>query len=538
MLPIGVHVPLGRLEEFHSGLRMQGKRELALLGQVVSSNDCMIMAIAGTDERHFLEHTLSLSLPHRIIELALSLGGKPGGGIGVWNAPYKKMMVAPDRMAALRKKKKQLDPKGILNPGMWLDESMFLRPVFHHAAMAFLSCVDRLFPTVRFTRKEQGLDLELDSCVECGYCTTSCPTRQEWISSTPRGRIRLAKEISKARFSKSLSAEECTKTIFSCTLCGRCAVDCSVAINSPTMWVEARDRLVKKGLEVENLKALAVVVETTNNIAGKANQQRERWAVRLPFYEEISKKRRAEMVYFVGCVTSFYPMVQDIARSFTGTLTSAQVDFTLLGGEEWCCGYPLISAGHLDHAASQTRHNIEAVRKTGARTLVVTCPGCYRMWKHEYERLTGEHPGIEVLHSTEILWNLIENGRVRPGALDGVFTYHDPCDLGRVSGIFDAPRSTIDAIGHRVELEDSREYSVCCGSGGDLLASNQDLSLGLAEKRLNQVERIGADTVVTACPSCIRGMIMAKTAAKKQLNIVDISQLVWKAVQKRLMTIH
>ena len=126
-------------------------------------------------------------------------------------------------------------------------------------------------------------------------------------------------------------------------------------------------------------------------------------------------------------------------------------------------------------------------------------------------------------------------GKLRLGGLDGLFTYHDPCDLGRVSGIYDAPRSVIGAVpGIRyVELEESRQYSACCGSGGDLLASDQNLSLAAAGRRLDHVERSGAATIVTACPSCIRGMIMSKTAAKRPVNIMDITQLVWKTVNTK-----
>ena len=92
------------------------------------------------------------------------------------------------------------------------------------------------------------------------------------------------------------------------------------------------------------------------------------------------------------------------------TLTSAGCDFMLLGGGEVCCGYPLTSAGRVDEAVSQMRQNIASLRETGAERLVVTCPGCLRMWKHEYRRLTGEDPGIDVVHSTEFLWELVSGG--------------------------------------------------------------------------------------------------------------------------------
>jgi Fe-S oxidoreductase/FAD/FMN-containing dehydrogenase len=530
MLPIGVYVPLSRLGEFRKGAVKYRKRELALFGQVVSPAECLIMALVATDERHPLEHTLALHLPRRLFKLALSLGGRPGGGIGVLNAPYAKEVVEPGRIETFRRRKKEFDPKGILNPGM----GKLVSPVLYHTGMWILSCIDKLFPSVRPEQEEQGLDRELEACVECGYCTHSCPTRGHWISSTPRGRILLMKEFSESPSSRLTPGEDRTKAIFSCTLCGRCAVDCCVGIDSPTLWVQSRNRLVQQGQELDSLKALSGVVTETGNIAGKPNAQRAQWAAKLPIYEEISRKRRAGAVYFVGCVTSFYPTVQDIGRSFARTLASAKIDFTVLGGEERCCGYPLISAGRLDQAVSQMRRNIETVKKIGADTLLVTCPGCHRMWKHEYERLTGERTGIDVFHSAEFLWQLIKTDKIRLGELGGLFTYHDPCDLGRVSGIYDAPRSIINSlkgIGY-TELEDSRQFSACCGSGGDLLASHQELSLAIAQKRLDQVQQTGADTLVTACPSCIRGLIMAKMSAKRQLNILDITQFVWKALEK------
>jgi heterodisulfide reductase subunit D len=401
--------------------------------------------------------------------------------------------------------------------------------------MAALSMVDSFVPWVDRGQAPRGLEQELAACVECGYCENHCPTRGPWVSSTPRGRVRVAREACRASNETPPFSKEQTEAIFSCTLCGRCRVDCSVAIDSPTMWVEARSRLVQKGREVDNLKALAHVVEEHGNIAGKPRQQRHRWAERLPFFGDIAGKKSADLVYFVGCVTSFYPMVQDVARSFVQCLASTGVDFMLLGGEETCCGYPLISAGRLDKAVAHMKANIEAVRETGAPSLAVTCPGCYRMWKHEYERLTGEGTGIEVSHSSEFLWRLIGERRIQLGEAKGRFTYHDPCDLGRVGGIYDAPRSVIKAAPDVdfVELEENREYAVCCGSGGDFLTSNQEASLAVARRRLDHARSVGAETVVTACPSCIRGMTMARMAAKMPISVQDITQFVWKAIKKQ-----
>jgi len=181
------------------------------------------------------------------------------------------------------------------------------------------------------------------------------------------------------------------------------------------------------------------------------------------------------------------------------------------------------------------RYNVERMKGTGAKTVVMTCPGCYRIWKEEYEKLTGERQPFEVLHATEMLARLIEEGRLSPQGFEGEVTYHDPCDLGRNSGILDEPRYIMKKIPglNLVELEHNREYCTCCGSGGDLLASNQELSLTIARNKVEEIKTTGAQTVVTACPSCIRAIHMAKTQEKVRLNVMDITELLWKATENR-----
>jgi Fe-S oxidoreductase len=445
----------------------------------------------------------------------------------VWNAPYKNKILPQQRVKEIKERKKDLDPKGVLNPGMWLDPPLIFRPNVYQLAMAVASGLDRILPTRVGEPGEQGSRREFAACVQCGYCVNYCPTRQQWLSTTPRGRNLITKNFGE---SKKIP-QDYVKSIFQCSLCGRCKVDCGVDIKSPKMWVDLRDELVKNGFELDSLKALTATIEETHNIAAKPNDQRADWTKRLKLPYELEKK--TEVIYFVGCLTSFYPMVQDIARSFAQILDSAGVDFAILGGEEWCCGYPLLSAGHKEAAARSMQHNIDRIREMGAKRVVMTCPGCYRMWRDEYYNITGQRPPFEVSHSTEFMVRLVEQGRIRLRELNGTITYHDPCDLGRNSGIYDEPRHIINKIpGLKLtELEDSGEYCNCCGSGGDLLVSNEGLSLDIARRKVKEVLASGVQTLVTACPACIRAMTIAKTAEKAPFNILDIAQLVWKAIQ-------
>jgi heterodisulfide reductase subunit D len=201
-------------------------------------------------------------------------------------------------------------------------------------------------------------------------------------------------------------------------------------------------------------------------------------------------------------------------------LQAAEVDFTTLGGDEWCCGYPLLSAGL--PVSDLMEHNLEAVKALGARTLVTTCPSCYHMWKHHYAP-----DFIQVKHSTEYLAELVEAGRIPLKRLEKRVTYHDPCDLGRKSEVYDAPRLIIQAIPdvEFVEMEDHGENAMCCGGGGNLESLDPELSRAVARRRLEQAQAVGAEAIISACQQCERTLSMAARREKIRIRVMDVVQL-------------
>ena len=189
-------------------------------------------------------------------------------------------------------------------------------------------------------------------------------------------------------------------------------------------------------------------------------------------------------------------------------------------------------AGDHESVEKHVRYNIERIKEMGAKTVVMTCPGCHRVWKEEYYDVTGERHPFTVLHSTELITELISEGRINIRGLEENVTHHDPCDLARNQGIFEEPRYIIEKIPglNLTELEYNRKYCSCCGSGGDLLASNQELSLTIAKRKVEEILSTGVGTAVMSCPSCMRAISMAKTAEKIKLGVLDISELVWKGM--------
>ena len=277
------------------------------------------------------------------------------------------------------------------------------------------------------------------------------------------------------------------------------------------------------------MSGLRETVSTSYNISGDANAERLIWSENLAEIPAgVKGKEEAEVVYFVGCVSSFYPQSYSIPQSLVQVMEKAGVDYLTMGQEEWCCGFPLIIAGMGDAAREMIRHNVEAVRRTGAKRLVASCPSCYHTWHSDYAEIIGQPLGFEVVHSTELLRDLIAAGRLSLGSFDQPVTYHDPCDLGRTSGIYDAPREVIGAIPgiEFVEMKDTREHALCCGGGGDVEMADKDLSGNVARTRMQQAQETGAKAVISACQQCVRTLAGAARREKIRIRSMDIVELV------------
>ncbi|MBC7226369.1 MAG: (Fe-S)-binding protein, partial [Thermoflexales bacterium] len=385
--------------------------------------------------------------------------------------------------------------------------------------------------------------LELDGCTRCGECTQWCPTfteKPDLDAITPLRKIEAVRRFVRGQFGlrallfgprapKPEALQTHSAGTYDCTLCGRCAVVCPAHIQTRELWIAMRRDLVRQGAYPAIFDRLRETFLTAHNISGDDNANRLIWSQNLPEIPEgVGKKTRAEVVFFVGCVASFYPQSYSIPQNAVGVLEKAGVDYMTLGGEEWCCGFPLVIAGMGDVAVETMRHNLEAVRRTGARRLVAACPSCYHTWKHDYPRVLGEPLGFEVLHLTELLAELLTQGRIPLNPLEETVTYHDPCDLGRTSGVYDAPREVIRAIpGVRlVEMEHHHQYSLCCGGGGDVEMADKDLVAAVSRRRIGEVQATGAKILLSACQQCKRTLAGAARQEKLRVRVMDVVELV------------
>jgi len=382
---------------------------------------------------------------------------------------------------------------------------------------------------------ENNLDystLEKESliCARCGYCRNVCPIYQVvgWESATPRGKISLAREIFALDHDEQMT-DEFVHRVSQCTLCGACAHECSTDIDTRRLWVELRERIAAMGKSPKGYENLRKNLLANKNITTTGNDERLDWADDLDDPARLQPRNDADVCYFVGCVSSFFPQASEIAMAVAEILTTANINFTTLGGDEWCCGFPLSGSGFAEDGREFIRHNVERIKDLGIHTVIASCPSCYHVWKVDAaESLEGYE--LNVYHVTEYLAMLIRDKQIRLKEMNDVITYHDPCDLGRNSGIFQAPRDIIQSIPGAtfVELKHNRMDALCCGGGGNLQSVDQELTSAISAMRVQEIKESGASIVVSACQQCMKILSVAVRKAGLPVKVMDLSQLVLK----------
>ncbi|MGY5852871.1 MAG: (Fe-S)-binding protein [Candidatus Thorarchaeota archaeon] len=305
---------------------------------------------------------------------------------------------------------------------------------------------------------------------------------------------------------------------FTCTTCKSCQETCAATadgIRMPDMMEALRKDLVKNGFSVSKHD------EIESSILNYFNPYKAEPDHRNLVFGEREFPDKAEIVYFVGCTASLRE--KEIATTTVALLDKLGVDYTVLKDER-CCASVLLRVGRTKTFDNLTTHNIEAIKKTGAKTVVTACAGCYRTWKIDVPK-AGHKYDFELLHITEYLDKLVEEGTASFELEKPVrVTYHDPCHLGRHSEIYEAPRRVIVSIGNveLIEMETNRRYAHCCGSGGGVKGTNGDLAEKMAADRIREAEATEADIVITSCPFCYRGLRDGATSIDSKMKIIDL----------------
>ncbi len=249
--------------------------------------------------------------------------------------------------------------------------------------------------------------------------------------------------------------------------------------------------------------------------------------------EYAGKNETPEILFWVGCAGSFDPRAQKITHAVSKILFNAGIQFAILGNEESCTGDPARRSGNEFIFQMMANQNIATLNMYEVKKIVTACPHCFNTIKNEYPALGGNY---EVLHHTELIKQLIADKRItiEGGSFSGkTIAYHDSCYLGRVNGIYEAPRDILNALdGSIVEAKRNRQKGFCCGAGGaQVFKEEEEGNSKVNHERVNELLDTKPDIIAANCPYCILMMNDGIKAKEKEgsVMIYDISELIVEA---------
>jgi len=338
---------------------------------------------------------------------------------------------------------------------------------------------------------------ELETCfgTSCGFCERGCPVYQSLKVKTlcMRGRNRTMLGLLQGKFDISPAV---VQAAFECTLCGNCDRWCSLKNTEHTQAF--REYLLKHGVEpMKEHSSLAASLRNYGNPWFQPRSARNRWTKGLNIPKATPGK--ADVLFFAGCTSAVTKQLTKSLIASAKLLQSAGVEFATLGQDEPCCGSTLQRIGQTEAFEMMATDNIAKLESLGTKKVITPCPGCYVTLKKSAEKYGSK---LKVVHVSQEITHLVKEGKLGVKKSSERMTYHDPCHLGRLGGVFDEPRTIVEAIGTLVEMPNNRYESRCCGAGAGLQSAFPKLSRELAAKRVAEAKSTGATTLVTSCPFC------------------------------------
>jgi Fe-S oxidoreductase len=316
--------------------------------------------------------------------------------------------------------------------------------------------------------------------------------------------------------------------IWDCVTCGACIEACPVSIEHVDHIVDLRRHLVmvESSFPAE-AEPMLRDVERSANPWGKPQNERAAWAESLGVRVLEPGDPAPEVLYWVGCAASFDERARLAAESTAKLLQAAGIDFAILGPRESCTGDPARRMGNEYVFQSFAEQNVSTLNDAGVTKIVASCPHCFNTLANEYPDFGGRY---EVVHHTELLAELVREGRLAPTAGGGSITYHDSCYLARHNDVRMEPRELVAAVGEPVEMKRSGKQTFCCGAGGAHMWM-EERGGAINEERVREAAETGAETLAVACPFCTVMLDDGVRASGRELRVVDVATLLAESIE-------
>jgi len=388
--------------------------------------------------------------------------------------------------------------------------------------------------------------LDFYSCADCGRCSDNCPANAVGRPLSPRFITTKARDYAFQHYpvvghvnngktlvgSKESGGIYCEDEIWSCTTCGACEEECPLLVEYIDKIVDLRRGLIDDGNVPQSLQKPLKALESRGNPYGKMEKKKADWTKAKEFQQICDVKvlngdKDADTLYFVDSITAYDDRMQSIGQATAKILARVGENFGILGAAEKDSGHEVRRFGEETLFMALRDHNADAIKASGVKRIVTADPHAYNALKHDYKDV----PPVE--HISQLIAREVKTGKIKFNPVENensVYTYHDPCYLGRHNKIYDDPRDVLDAIPglKRVEMSRSRDRSFCCGGGGLMLFYEPKEDERMGVKRVRMAAEAGANVIVTACPFCMVNIEDAIKVAgmEGKMTAIDLAELV------------
>lgn len=358
-------------------------------------------------------------------------------------------------------------------------------------------------------------EAEIYACSSCGLCLDACPMNVQ------KKNLKYS-SVYFIRFLRRHNEKKINAIADKCLMCDKCHALCPVGVDAPALRRAQRATVnnslpydysyLMEGSLGSNSSSVStcVAANACSITAGSVASTRTANAhasltdpspsLTEPAEVTTNIQKTSEdwkVMYFAGCMTHLTPR---IIKSVEKVFKSAGVNYIFADRDGGiCCGRPLMLAGKTNAAYETISANRKMILGSGCRTLVLSCPICYKIFKDEYAL-----EGVEVLHYTQFIKRLVDEGKLKLTAGDERIVYHDPCELGRGCGVYKEPREVLAQAGTLVKATKEGDESICCGGSlGSLTLDTRDRAK-ITESSVANLLANNPQTIVTACPLCLK----------------------------------
>ncbi len=564
LVPSEVVVPLAELGAVMEEIEHKVDQPVVKEGVIVRHGahgrpEAIILGFIPSDQRRF-DYNFVFGLVLTIMDIAARHGGRPYS-TGMYFASRADEILGTERVAALREFKREVDPRGVLNPGKVIGSGALGKALSFASAFEPLirplgnrviaKAVAKPDPAASVRGIPADVALYAYSCSQCGYCVDQCDQfyGRGWESQSPRGKWFWLREFIEGREAWSQAMVD---TFITCTTCEICDTRCSAVLPIEPSWMQLRGRLIEddKRMTLPPFEMMSAALRDQGDIWAGYRKDRADWFPE-DLWEKHGPQHAADTVYFAGCTASY--VERDIGIGTVRLLDEAGVDFTYLGEKELCCATPMLVAGKWEQFESVMRTNIASVLASrrldghdelpGLRHDVAQrLPGVGREARHRLpdrgqtllrarrrqarQRASSPFPRRRRYVTKAARRAAIRTARRDAGAEPRKtrVTWHDSCHIGRASGIYEPPRELIRANPNAelVEMPFNRAEAHCCGSVLTLL-NDPAAAADIGEVRLREAQEVGAEAILALCPCCQFQLRVSAQAKGIDIDVVDLA---------------